>query len=81
MRVTKVDMRPYVPAYYRTGEGEGLICAVCGRPVELTHADNCNWQIFFPPPQESELLGEIVGAVGLILLSLLIGQIIASVVK
>ena len=81
MKVVKVDMRPYVPAYSSEGEGERLICAVCGRPVELTHADNCNWQIFFPPPQESDLLGEIVGSVGLILLSLLIGQIIASVVK
>lgn len=80
MKVTRVDMRPYVPAYSSEGEGERLICAVCGRPVELTHADNCNWQIFFPPPQESDLLGEIVGSVGLILLSLLIGQIIASVV-
>lgn len=81
MKVVKVDMRPYVPAYSSEGEGEHLICAVCGRPVELTHADNCNWQIFFPPPQESELLGELIGAAGLILLSLLIGQIIASVVR
>ena len=78
MKVTKVDMRPYVPAY--SSEDEHLICAVCGRPVELTHADNCNWQIFFPPPQESDLLGEIVGSVGLILLSYLLGMILWSVV-